>query len=148
MTVHEKSKAARIVVGYDGSVDAERALEWAAQQAEMTSSRLELVGAWEWPTGLGWMTIPPSDYDPTKEVSTALGETVTKVHLSHPGLHVIPHVIEGSPAIALVEASRGATLLVVGTRGHGEIAGLVIGSVSQYCAAHAHCPVVVIRATK
>jgi nucleotide-binding universal stress UspA family protein len=68
--------------------------------------------------------------------------------VSHPNVTVSVRIIEGSAATTLVDASRRADLVVVGTRGHGELAGLLIGSVSQYCAAHAHCPVVVIRTAK
>ncbi|MGH3732598.1 MAG: universal stress protein [Acidimicrobiales bacterium] len=141
-------KAERIVVGYDGSPDSERALEWAAQQAEFTGSHLQLIGVWEWPTGLGWVAIPPSDFDPSKEVTKTLDEAVAKIKVARPNVSVTSRVIEGSAFNSLVDESRGAALLVVGTRGHGEVAGLLIGSVSQYCAAHAHCPVVVIRAAK
>jgi len=56
-------------------------------------------------------------------------------------------VIDGHPAPVLVEASKGAELLVVGSRGHGEFVGMLIGSVSEYCAAHALCPVLVHRPT-
>jgi nucleotide-binding universal stress UspA family protein len=59
---------------------------------------------------------------------------------------MVIRVIDGHPAPVLVEASKGAELLVVGSRGHGEFVGMLIGSVSEYCAAHAHCPVLVHRA--
>jgi nucleotide-binding universal stress UspA family protein len=52
---------------------------------------------------------------------------------------------EGHPAPLLVEASRGAALLVVGSRGHGEFAGMLLGSVSEHCVSNAHSPVVVVR---
>ena len=54
--------------------------------------------------------------------------------------------MSGHPAPILVEASKGADLLVVGSRGHGEFVGMLIGSVSEYCATNAHCPVLVHRA--
>jgi nucleotide-binding universal stress UspA family protein len=54
-------------------------------------------------------------------------------------------VTEGHPAFVLTDAARGAALLVVGSRGHGAFAGMLLGSVSEYCAAHAPCPVVVVR---
>jgi nucleotide-binding universal stress UspA family protein len=62
------------------------------------------------------------------------------------GVTVETSVSEGEPAAALVEAPANADLLVVGSRGHGELAGILLGSVSEYCAAHADCPVVVVRA--
>ena len=64
----------------------------------------------------------------------------------HPGLQVDPRLISGHPAPILVEASKGADLLVVGSRGHGEFVGMLIGSVSEYCATNAHCPVLIHRA--
>jgi len=54
--------------------------------------------------------------------------------------------VQGHPAPVLVEASKGADLLVIGCRGHGEFAGMLIGSVSEFCATNAHCPVLVHRA--
>jgi nucleotide-binding universal stress UspA family protein len=54
-------------------------------------------------------------------------------------------VIEGNPAGALIDAAKGAQLLVVGCRGHNTLAGLLLGSVSQHCVQHAPCPVVVVR---
>ena len=57
-----------------------------------------------------------------------------------------PSSIEGIPAQVLLDASDGADLLVVGSRGHGGFTGALLGSVSQHCVHHAHCPVVVIRA--
>jgi nucleotide-binding universal stress UspA family protein len=54
-------------------------------------------------------------------------------------------VIEGHPAPALIEASRGADLFVLGSRGHGEFVGMLLGSVSEHCVTHAHCPVLVLR---
>jgi len=54
-------------------------------------------------------------------------------------------VVEGHPAEVLVEASSHADLLVVASRGHGQFGGMLLGSVSQHCATHAHCPVVIVR---
>ena len=62
-------------------------------------------------------------------------------------MNIDPRVVSGHPAPILVEASKGADLLVVGSRGHGEFVGMLIGSVSEYCATNAHCPVLVHRAT-
>ena len=62
-----------------------------------------------------------------------------------PKVQFRPVVVEGHPAPALVDASRGASLLVVGSRGHGEFAGMLLGSVSEHCVTKAHCPVLVLR---
>jgi nucleotide-binding universal stress UspA family protein len=61
------------------------------------------------------------------------------------GLEVERVVLEGPPALMLVEAAEEADLLVVGSRGYGGFTGLLLGSVSQQCAHHAHCPVVIVR---
>ncbi len=58
---------------------------------------------------------------------------------------MVRRVEEGQAALVLIERSHHADLLVVGCRGHGEFSGMLIGSVSQHCAAHAHCPVLVYR---
>jgi nucleotide-binding universal stress UspA family protein len=63
----------------------------------------------------------------------------------YPNLPIEGEIVQGDAAAVLEEASIGAALLVVATRGHGEIAGLLLGSVSEHCIAHAHCPVVVYR---
>jgi nucleotide-binding universal stress UspA family protein len=147
MTNRGDLKATRIVVGYDGSPDSVHALEWAAREAETNGAHLELIATWQWPSGLGWSVIP-NGYNPADDGATTLDAAVENFHVSHPNVTVSVRIIEGSAATTLVDASRRADLVVVGTRGHGELAGLLIGSVSQYCAAHAHCPVVVIRTAK
>jgi nucleotide-binding universal stress UspA family protein len=64
---------------------------------------------------------------------------------AHPGIEVHMTVVEESPSLALVRASQGAALLAVGSRGHGEFVGMLLGSVGQHCATNAHCPVLVLR---
>ncbi len=147
MTNPEDLKATRIVVGYDGSPDSVHALEWAGREAEIDGAHLELIATWQWPAGLGWSIIP-NGYNPAENVATTLDAAVANFHVSHPNVTVSVRIVEGSAALTLVDASRRVDLLVVGTRGHRELAGLLIESVSQYCAAHAHCPVVVIRTSK
>ena len=101
---------------------------------------------WEWPPSYGWSVPVPDDFDPESDVEKALDAVVAQVLADHPGLQVNPRVVSGHPAPILVEASKGAELLVVGSRGHGEFVGMLIGSVSSYCATNAHCPVLVHRA--
>jgi nucleotide-binding universal stress UspA family protein len=134
----------RIVAGVDGSDSSLRALEWAAHQAELTGSRLDVVMTWEWPIIYG-STQVPFDYDPRSEAQTRLSEVVERLRSTRPALNVTSTVVEGHPAPALVEESRSADLLVVGSRGHGEFAGMLLGSVSEHCVTNAHCPVVVVR---
>ncbi|HUC05400.1 MAG TPA: universal stress protein [Acidimicrobiales bacterium] len=134
-----------IVVGVDGSSSSMDALEWAASQAESTKSALRIVSTWRWPTSMGWPIPVPNAYDPQPEIEQSLEEIARKVRQAHPGVEVACAVVEGHPAQVLVHESENAALLVVGSRGHGEFVGMLIGSVSEYCAAHAHCPVLVHR---
>jgi nucleotide-binding universal stress UspA family protein len=135
--------APRIVVGFDGSDESLSALEWAARQAELTGSALEIVAAWEWPTSLGWAPMP--GYDPVAETKKLLEPTLKSLRDARPKVAVGWKVVEGHPAPVLVSESHGAELLVVGRRGHGEFVGMLIGSTSEYCVANAACPVVVFR---
>lgn len=135
----------RIVVGVDGSPSSLAALDWAAGQGELTGSSLELVMAWEWPTVYGAPFAFPTDWNPAADAARVLDEAVTTVRGNHPDVDIQQTVVEGHPAPALVNASRRARLLVVGCRGHGEFAGMLLGSVSEHCVTNAHCPVLVLR---
>jgi len=135
----------RIVVGVDGSDSSLQALQWAAQQAVLTGATLEAVITWEWPATFGWAVPLPPDYDPGKDARKLLDQSLEPVRSAHPDLKVLTTVAEGHPSPKLLAASKGAELLVVGSRGHGEFAGMLIGSVSEHCAAHADCPVLVFR---
>ena len=146
MTAEQVPGTGRIVVGIDGSPSSLDALAWAARQADLTGSSLELIMTWEWPSSYGWAVALPSDFDPEEDVRHALESALEVVRAEHPGLGIDPRVVNGHPAPILVEASKGADLLVVGSRGHGEFVGMLIGSVSEYCATNAHCPVLVHRA--
>jgi nucleotide-binding universal stress UspA family protein len=146
MTSASQTGRGRIVVGIDGSPPSVDALSWAARQAELTAAVLDVVMCWEWPLNYGWAVPIPEDFDPESDIHRTLETAVAPMRSAHPGLSVEARVVRGHPAPILVEASKGADLLVVGNRGHGEFVGMVIGSVSEYCAAHAHCPVLVHRA--
>jgi nucleotide-binding universal stress UspA family protein len=135
----------RIIVGIDGSPSSLDALSWGARQAELTRAGLEVVTCWEWPSTYGWAVPIPDDFDPEGDIRGTLETAVAPLRTAHPGVGVEGRVVRGHPAPILVEASKGADLLVVGSRGHGEFVGMVIGSVSEYCAEHAHCPVLVHR---
>ena len=129
----------RIVVGVDGSDNADRAAEWAAIQAERTASLLEIHAAF----GPAYVFLAPSEVEAT---TRQLVDNATKrVRHIAPGLDIDCVTHDGSPAPALIEASAGADLLVVGSRGLGGFGGLLLGSVSQQCVAHAKCPVVVVH---
>jgi nucleotide-binding universal stress UspA family protein len=135
----------RITVGVDGSPSSLAALGWAVRQAELTGAVVEVVATWEWPSTYGWGAPLPDDYRPDEEAAKALAQIVEPVRAEHPDLEVGTRVLEGHPAQILVEASKESDLLVVGSRGHGEFAGMLLGSVSTHCVTNAHCPVLVLR---
>jgi|ERR1700677_2241226 nucleotide-binding universal stress UspA family protein len=135
----------RIVVGVDGSESSKDALKWAAQQAELTGASLEAAISWDIAlSSYGYPVPVPSDYNPAENAEQALAETVRDV-LGDGAKAVVMRTVQGNAAQTLVELAKGADLLVVGSRGHGQFVGILLGSVSEYCAAHAPCPVVVIR---
>jgi nucleotide-binding universal stress UspA family protein len=142
----ETAATGRIVAGIDGSSASLDALAWAARQADLTGARLEVIAVWSWPSSFGWAVPVPSDFDPEGEVQASVDAAVASVRAAHPSLVIEARVVNGHPAPVLVEASKGADLLVVGSRGHGEFVGMLIGSVSEYCTTNARCPVLVHRA--
>ena len=136
--------AGRIVVGVDGSAPSEQALRWAVSLAATYGAQLEAVTAWEVPAAYGWASVPP-DWDPAGDMRKVLDDTVRAVFGDQPPAGLQRQVREGGAAKVLIEASRGALMLVVGSRGHGGFAGLLLGSVSANVAEHAPCPVLVIH---
>jgi nucleotide-binding universal stress UspA family protein len=135
-----------IVVGVDGSESSLAALRWAVRQARLTGARLEIVSAWEWPASyLGWGTPEPPDYDPGDEARRQLDKAISAVLTPGDVIEVGRSVVEGYAAPVLEALSKTADLVVVGSHGHGEFVGLLLGSVSEHCVTHCHCPVVVIR---
>ena len=132
-----------MVVGVDGSAPSRRALRWAAREARLRGARLHVVHAWHYP-GFGDYVLPEGT-DPEAEARQLVEETVTDELGDHPDVPVEVEVRYGLAGPELATVAEGADLLVVGSRGHGSIGGLVLGSVSQQCAHLAHCPVIVVR---
>lgn len=133
-----------VVVGVDGSDASKDALRWAAKQAQLTSGEVHAVIAWQWPFTYGYYT-GYSDADFAAQSRETLEEAVTESLGELPPVPVTFSVVEGHPAPVLIEASRSADLLVVGSRGRGAFTAMLLGSVSENCVHHASCPVVVIR---
>ena len=138
-----------IVVGVDGSDGSDHALEWAAAEAHSRNASLKLVTAWHLPTmaygGMGWTGIDPQTITDLREFTEKrLEETCNEHAKSLDGLAVERLISEDAAASALLDAAKGAELLVVGTRGHGGFSGLLLGSVSQQCAHHSPCPIVIV----
>lgn len=135
-----------IVVGVDGSPTARQALRWAVAEATLRGAPLRVVHAWELAYGEGEIAIlasQPARAPLERAAHAVLDGALREVDVT--GIDVERVVGEGPPARALLDAARGAELLVVGSRGHGGFAGLLLGSVSQQCAQHALCPVVIVR---
>lgn len=148
MTTHETSgngAPVGVVVGIDGSPASREALAWAARYAKAVGAPLEVLAAWHLPQLYGWDAPLPADWDPKADATAAANETVRAVLGDDPALSCRVEVVEGHPARLLTEASKRAALVVVGSRGRGEFAGMLLGSVSEFLTAHAHCPVVVVR---
>ena len=137
--------SSRIVVGVDGSEPSKAALRWALRQADLTGATVEAVIAWEYPINAGSAPVIVDDAATGKFAATALQETVDDVTRPGPPAEVRTTVAQGNSARVLLNAAADADLLVIGSRGHGGFAGLLLGSVSQHCVSHANCPVVVIR---
>jgi nucleotide-binding universal stress UspA family protein len=139
-----------IVVGVDGSDHAARALRWALDLAVVTQARIVAVAAWNVaPLAYGGagMVVPVDDHEYERGAETTLEGAVASVPGGVPaGVEVERRVVEGGAASALIEEARRqeATLLVVGTRGHGGFTGLLLGSVSAALAHHAPCPLVIV----
>ena len=137
-----------IVVGVDGSGSSSEAIRWAAEEARIRGSRVEAVYAWQSPLVTGLLYIPPDLLDPdaleghAREIVEA---AVTEAGDLPDGVEIESRAVEGVPTKVLIDASRDAELLVLGSRGHGGFHGLLLGSVGQQCVQHAVCPVVIVR---
>jgi nucleotide-binding universal stress UspA family protein len=138
-----------VVVGVDGSDQSFGALHWAIAEAALRGADLHVVNAYDYvnvmmPTGL----VPGVDRDTMEHASRTLLEQMVESALgaaNHPPHDVALIPSPANATQALLHAAVGAGLLVVGSRGRGGFSGLLLGSVSQHCAHHAPCPVVVVR---
>jgi nucleotide-binding universal stress UspA family protein len=131
-----------IVVGVDGSNESVKATAWAAEQARATGGTLELLIVWARPTSYG-LPLVVGGYNPEHEAQEVVEKAASGIDL--PASRLRTSVVNAAPALALVERSKTADLLVVGSRGHGGFAELLLGSVSDHCVHHASCSVVVVR---
>jgi nucleotide-binding universal stress UspA family protein len=151
-----------IVVGVDGSVGSDAALRWALAEARLRGAKLRVVNAYQAPqlplsnAGLGaaaGMAVPAMLAENGEKLRQAV-ETEARNLIAGAlqragddavnGLEIERVAVEGAAARTLIESARGADLLVVGSRGHGGFLGLVLGSVSQQCAQHPPCPLVIL----
>ena len=137
----------RYVVGLDGSDPSIEALRHAIRLASLTGAQIEAVVAWNYPINYGprWS---PTDWAPEVDARHILRNAVEAVVGKETPSFIDLVVRQGGAAAVLIDQSRDADLLVVGSRGHGGFAGLILGSVSTACAEHAHCPVLVVHGTR
>ena len=144
MNSRQGDEQRRIVVGVDGFESSKAALRWAIRQAKLTGAVVEAVTAWHVPVGTGW--VPTADMpDYQEDAFTVLAEAIDEMCTVDPDVQVCPRVVEGRAGPVLVDAADGADLLVVGSMGHRGLAEVLLGSVGQYCALNASCPVVIMR---
>lgn len=148
-TVSPSGDVQRIVVGVDGSAPSDAALRWAIEQALRCGSELVLVHGWMYP----YSVAVPGSVDPRQEMKLdamrALESSAALVRELAPTVRCTSIISEDSPSKAILdevqERGRGADLVVVGSRGHGGFASLLLGSVSRTVLQHAAVPVVVVR---
>lgn len=139
----------RVVVGVDGSAASRQALDFAAPQADRTGSSLTVVNGWR-SLSHGRGALPGSTFERryAEEVDAAerlLAESVAGLAETWPDLAVTTEAIPVPPGRCLADASQAASLVVVGSRGRGAFAGMLLGSVGQSVLHQAHCPVAVVR---
>lgn len=141
-----------IIVGVDGSACALEALRVAATEADLRGDRLRIVSAWEIPPALYGGGFTPGFDQGTIEGFREAAESIVNDALAtanqlHPSLETDGRTLKGHAAEVLLEQARDASLIVVGNRGRGGFASLMLGSVSQQVVHHAPCPVLVVRET-
>ena len=142
------SEAGRIVAGLDASERSVAALSYAYAQASSREVGLTVVHSWWWeePGGFGAGATWEGDWTAVSDQETAMvGELLAGWHDQYPDVELRRHLVRGHPVGTLVEESRGAEMLVIGSRGRGGFKGLLLGSVSRRLLHGASCPVAVVR---
>lgn len=138
-----------VVVGVDGSAESVRALDWAVRYAKAVGAGIRAVTAWHYPSAVGPAPVGVAPAAVSDEVEQAkLAEMETALRTAFGGEPTVPvehKIAYGHAAQVLIDQSKDASLLVVGSRGHGAFTGMLLGSVSTHCVTHAACPVLVVR---
>ncbi|MFF9009786.1 universal stress protein [Streptomyces goshikiensis] len=133
-----------LVVGVDGSPESRAAADWAAREAVRRDMQVHLVHAWLWqPLAVAVVQDRGTEDRRAREI---LEETEAELGHRHPRLSLSVEVAADAPVPALLRAAKDAEMLVLGTRGHGALAGFLLGSYGQQLIASAECPVVSVRA--
>jgi len=135
-----------IVVGYDGSAPSRTALRYAVSQARLRDAPVRVLAVFDYNwRGARFGGAEELELAVRQRIETMVEEAVGEARAAAPGVAISGTARLGSPGPALLEASRTAAVLVVGNRGHGGFGGLMLGSVGQYVATHARCPIIVVR---
>ncbi len=153
-----KQTGTTVVVGVDGSAGGKAALQWSLDEARLRKTPLRIVHAWAYGYmgataggygyvgGLGSYTAVSSDVaDLQGAAERLLDQMIEEAVGEAEDVEIERRVVDGHAAAVLIAAVVPGDLLVVGSRGHGGFAGMLLGSVSQQCVHHAPCPVVVVR---
>ncbi|MDG4798893.1 universal stress protein [Micromonospora sp. WMMD1082] len=141
----EGARAGHVAVGVDGSEHSLLALGFAVEQAALRRVPLHVVRAWQ-PRRDQWSLLAEQARDAVAaEHAAEVEESVRRWRDSFPEVEITVETAAAAPAGLLIDASRNAQLVVVGTRGLGGLRGMLLGSVSQQLIQHAHCPVAVVR---
>jgi len=135
----------RIVVAIDGSSASLDALRWAIDHAERLGAVVEALHVWQIPNeyGVPIPNVPGETFEATAK--RALQGSIDEVLGDRTDAPIEAVTLQGYPPKILVDRSKTADLLVVGSRGRGALAGTLLGSVSLHCVTHGQCPVVVVR---
>jgi len=135
----------RIVVGIDGSPVARLALEFAIDEARLHNASLHVTYAYPAMAAALTGSTGKDYYEQVESEARELLQGLVAAAPSTEGVEVEWVAVPGNPSEVLIEASRDAVMLVVGSRGGGGFLGLVMGSVSTQCVHYSHCPVLVVR---
>jgi nucleotide-binding universal stress UspA family protein len=134
-----------VVVGVDGSDNSLEALHWAGEYAQAFGGKLIALIAWHIPTDLRYAIWATADFNCQADAAALVNGALEIERKECPSVAMEASVVNAPAAVALIEASKEADLLVVGSRGHGGFLGMLLGSVGAHCTHHASCPVVVLR---
>lgn len=143
--MNEARDTRTIVVGVDGSEASVEALRQAQSLAVPLSAKVVALACWDYPPVYdGYVAVGIDDFD--VRAGEILAEAVVKAFGPDAPANVESRLVQGHPRHILIEESKTADMLVLGRRGHGGFGGLLLGSVSSACVAHAHCPVLIVHA--
>lgn len=134
-----------IVVGVDGSDSSKNALRWAVRLAPSLGATIHAIVAWEYPIVFGIDGGAPLIWKPDETARETLNKTLESVFGKDRPAGLKGSISQGHPTFVLLDASKEAEMLIVGSRGLGGFSGLLLGSVSSSCAEHAKCPVLVVH---